>query len=87
MARDVEVIVNEGQAMGLHLNTAKCELIHKSVRSVSHPLLANFKQTDLTNMSMLGPPLMPGPEMDRKFGRMLRGSVDSNPASGVDRDA
>ena len=28
---------------------ANCELIHKSFRSVSDPLLASFKKTDLTN--------------------------------------
>ena len=45
----------------------KCELIHKSVRSVSDPFLARFKKTDLTKMSMLGSPLTPGPELDRKL--------------------
>ena len=67
MAKDVGVIVNEVQAMSLHLDIAKGELIHKSFGSVSDSLLASFKKNDLMNMSLLGSPHTPGPELDRKL--------------------
>ena len=67
MASDIDLIVNAGHEMGLNLNVAKCELIQQSNRTVSDSLLASFKQVDPPNMSLLGSPLMPGPEQDRRL--------------------
>lgn len=67
VARDVEMVMILGQDMGLSLNVSKCELIQKPCTTCSNPFLGGFKKVDLQNMLLLGSPIMPGPELDRKL--------------------
>ena len=68
VAKDIDAVMNLGATMGLNLNTSKCELIQKSGTSCnSDSILASFKKVDPKNMTLLGSPLMPGPELDRKL--------------------
>ena len=82
----IQVKIQVNQRVYIGTSIAKCELIHESFRSVSDPILASFK-TDLTNMSLLGSALTPGPELYRKLEEWCADLLTAiwNLASRVDR--
>ena len=58
------IIVEVGRAMGLHLNTSKCELITHRDQPISDTLLQSFTRVDIADASLLGAPLFHGPALD-----------------------
>ena len=69
VAADVGRIVEVGRAMGLHLNTSKCELITHKELPISDSLLRSFSRVDIANASLLGAPLFHGPALDTAWNK------------------
>ena len=57
---DVAEINRSGAAMGLTLNTFKCELIAHPDFSVTDDLLQSFARVDISDTTLLGAPLFTG---------------------------
>ena len=66
--RDIERIKETGAALGLWLNSTKCELIQTDQRKQLHlnrdSPMSLFKQLDIDSAYLLGAPIMPGNAMN-----------------------
>ena len=65
VAADIEIVVKDAEAMGLILNTNKCELI--SFESKNIPPITTFDNYQLIKPNdaiLLGVPILPGPAVD-----------------------
>ena len=69
VARDIQSIINEGHALGLHLNISKCELISHPGCNVTDPTLLSFLQIPVPDADLLGAALFPGPVLDTAWSR------------------
>ena len=67
VALDVAEIAKVGTAMGLSLNTSKCELIAHSDFSVIDDLLQSFTRVDISDTTLLGAPLFTGSVLDKAW--------------------
>ena len=67
IAQDVQRIIEVGDAMGLHLNIAKCELITSPDFHVSDATLRSFSRISIADASLLGAPLFPGEVLDETW--------------------
>ena len=63
VASDVAKIVEAGSELGLSLNVAKCELIAHSDLQVNDTLLQTFQRVEISNTTLLGALLFPGPAL------------------------
>jgi len=61
VADDVDIIIDKGSEMGLHLNASKCELISNSSSSSFPPIFNSFLKVNAGEASLLGAPLCQGP--------------------------
>ena len=64
---DVAEINRSGAAMGLTLNTSKCELIVHPDFSVTDDLLQSFARVDITDTTLLGAPLFTGSVLEKAW--------------------
>ena len=64
VASDVERIITEGRAMGLHLNRSKCEIIHPQNMKINNDILDSFVHIPSDNVTLLGAPLFTGHTLD-----------------------
>lgn len=69
VAADVGRIVEVGKAMGLHLNTSKCELITHRDLPISDSLLRSFTRVDIADACLLGAPLFRGLALDTAWNK------------------
>ena len=67
VAADVQTIVAVGEAMGMHLNCVKCELLATSDAVVMDPTLLSFNRVDAKDAVLLGAPLFTGPSLDEAW--------------------
>ncbi|HSN23925.1 MAG TPA: hypothetical protein VLS45_07110, partial [Methylomicrobium sp.] len=64
VARDVDNIICSGEALGLHLNSSKCELINNYTHSVRHDQFRGFQRVPPCEATFLGAPLSTGQAME-----------------------
>ena len=64
VAADVQTIVAVGEAMGMHLNCVKCELLARSDAVIMDSTLLSFKRIDIKDAMLLGAPLFTGASLD-----------------------
>jgi len=64
VAADVNRIIEGGQRLGLHLNTAKCEVIASPDTVISDPLLQKFSFVAVDDSALLDATLLPGAALD-----------------------
>jgi len=67
VASGVADIIQVGGAMGLVLNTGKCELIAHRDCVVDDQMLQSFIRVDIGDASLLGAPLFTGTELDNAW--------------------
>jgi len=67
VASDVAEIIQIGSAMGLTLNTAKCELIAHHDFVVQNRVLQAFMRVDIGDTMLLGAPLFCGAGLDKAW--------------------
>jgi hypothetical protein len=67
VARDVQKILENGAAIGLHLNAAKCEIIHHPETTVKSDFLNTFVHVLPQDASLLGAPLFDGDILDMEL--------------------
>jgi len=80
VASDVAEIVRAGSDLGLSLKVDKCELIAHSDLQVNDTLLQSFTRVEISNTTLLGAPLFPGPVLDSAWDKRCE-----NLARAVDR--
>ena len=78
VARDVQLIQSMGVSLGLHLNTAKCELISPSGFIPTSQLLQAFMPVLPEDASLLGAQIYGWSSARRGFGRLLFRVAESN---------
>ena len=64
VADDIEKVVEEGERLGLVLNTSKCELITHRGFDVQSNILRSFRRVDMEEAILLGAPMFAGPALD-----------------------
>jgi len=64
---DITEISKVGSSMGLTLNPSKCELIAHQDLSVKDDCLLLFVRVNVSDVTLLGAPLFPGPELDKAW--------------------
>jgi len=69
VASDVAEIVRAGSDLGLSLNADKCELIAHSDLQANDTLLQSFTRLEISNTTLLGAPLFPGPALDSAWNK------------------
>jgi len=62
--RDVLQIIQEGQSIGLNINSSKCEIIHESGTAIDSPTLNSFTHVPPKEACLLGSPLFQGSMLD-----------------------
>ena len=62
---DIIEISKVGSSMGLTLNPSKCELIAHQDLSVKDDCLLSFVRVNVSDATLLGAPLFPGPVLDK----------------------
>ena len=67
VAADVAEIVRVGGSMGLELNTSKSELIAHQELLVNDNTLQSFMRVNVSDASLLGAPIFPGPVPDNTW--------------------
>ena len=67
VAEDIQLVQNEGGAMGLHLNISKCELYTHQDTLITDPILASFRRFETSEANLLGAPLFQGPGLDQAW--------------------
>jgi len=67
VASDVAEIIQGGSALGLSLNTEKCELIAHHDFALQDPVLQQFKRVDIGAATLLGAPLFSGTSLDEAW--------------------
>lgn len=63
VTRDVQMILDAGERIGLHLNANKCEVIHIPEVTLSSPILKGFVHVHPIDVCLLGAPLFEGPAL------------------------
>ena len=71
VSSDVRSIVDGGQALGLHLNFSKCELISSGGSPLDDAVLSSFQRLSVCQSSLLGAPLTTGGAMDNALSSRL----------------
>ena len=64
---DITEISKVGSSMGLTLNPSKCELIAHQDLSVKDDCLLSFVRVNVSDATLLGAPLFPGPVLDKAW--------------------
>ena len=64
VASDINVIIDDGSAKGMHLNVAKCELISSDISPIMVPL-DQFIHVKPDAATLLGAPLLAGKALDK----------------------
>src|SRR5664279_5645729 len=64
VSQDVDLVMDAGARLGLHLNVAKCELISSVCPPTLSPLLSNFTHRVPADSTLLGAPLLVGGALD-----------------------
>lgn len=76
VSRDVDIVIEEGAKLGLHLNISKCELICATNSTHISDTLKSFVQVQPQCASLLGAPLFVGHELDTALSN-LYGSLSA----------
>jgi hypothetical protein len=64
MATDVQRIIDSGAQISLHMNIAKCEIIHSPDTEIKSEILNSFSHICSQNATLLGAPLFEGVNLE-----------------------